>query len=529
MLLARCGILVVVALAAGMALADTPASSVYTQSVAPGGTYPGVDTQSEGWFDVGGYCKVVDVGDLSAIAPTARGVPVFVPGPPGQWDNYRANAPRGYDGQLVLTTCCRPQTGIATLCSTATNPQSVSRDYGKLNEADVISANCTASNGTSYTETMTLTCQGDNGPDGQADWIKTADAGVPTGPQCVGGPAYWENDDPTETCTGFLPTTPAGSSATAVQVATASNFWVGGTLTRACLDNGDGTASFARIGRRGDGGYPVGGICKADLCPSEFSWTVGSYTCWGYFTDPPRDPINPTATPGETVSAWTIWDEEPPGVSGTAQATCTTSGTWSILPGATCGTSQCVPAPGQQIGGNCLASCTDEVLDSCGNVIPGAVGSACTGGACPLPPPGCNPVANGTTGPYPFCVVTCNPGYTLSGNSCVASGGSSCTPAVCPPKDSYVGGCTCEPTTTVTGNHLCAADYSVESCATVFNYCSAIFAGGPSADGCSCLPNYSHASSQCQVPDGGYNGGSTCCTGDGNPACGGCTPASPPS
>ena len=167
------------------ARADTPASSVQTQPVAQGGTYPGVDAHSEGWFDVGGFCKVVDVGDLSAINPTAKGVPVFIPGPIKQWENYRTSAPAHYNGQLTLTTCCRPSPNITTLCATATNPQSVSLEYGKLGETDTLAATCVDQWGISYPESVAITCTGatgtlavDNGPDGQAAWQAGAPADI---------------------------------------------------------------------------------------------------------------------------------------------------------------------------------------------------------------------------------------------------------------------------------------------------------------------------------------------------------------
>ena len=241
MLLARCGVLVMVALAAGTALADTPASSVYTRAVAPGGTYPGVDAQSEGWFDVGGFCKVVDVGDLSPLSPTARGVPVFIPGPAAQWENYRTLAPTHYNGQLLLTTCCRPQSGISTLCASATNPQSVSLQYGKLGEADPVSATCIESDGTTYVETQTITCQGstgdmavDNGPDGQAVWAETSDTGAPVSPnQCAGGTYNW-NAGASASCSATLPTSNDGAIVTATETPSAANGWVGGNVQLQC-------------------------------------------------------------------------------------------------------------------------------------------------------------------------------------------------------------------------------------------------------------------------------------------------------
>lgn len=155
--------------------ADYPASSVDTRTVAPGQSYPGVDAHGEGWFDVGGFCKVVDVGDLSALAPGAHGVPVFVPGPANQWENYRTLAPSHYDGQLTLTTCCRPQANIATLCTEAgATPVAVSREYGRNGETDVVTATCIDQWGRPYSDAVPVACIGDNGPDGQAQWIETS-------------------------------------------------------------------------------------------------------------------------------------------------------------------------------------------------------------------------------------------------------------------------------------------------------------------------------------------------------------------
>jgi len=164
-----------VALAVSRGYADTPASQVYQQTVQPTQTYPEVAANGEGWFDVGGFCKVVDVGDLSSMTPPASGVPVFVPGPTDQWENYRTSAPTsaGYKGRLTLTTCCRPQSNIANLCTEAgATPVSVSRQYGKLGETDVVSATCVDEWGKQYTDSVSLTCQGDDGPNGQAQWAE---------------------------------------------------------------------------------------------------------------------------------------------------------------------------------------------------------------------------------------------------------------------------------------------------------------------------------------------------------------------
>jgi hypothetical protein len=155
--------------------ADVPASTVFTRTVTQGQSYPGVDANSEGWFDVGGFCKVVDVGDLSALAPNAHGVPVFVPGPANQWENYRTLAASRYNGQLTLTTCCRPQSGIASLCTEAgATLVAVNRQYGKNGETDEVTATCTDQWGRTYTDSVAVTCTGDNGPDGQAQWVESA-------------------------------------------------------------------------------------------------------------------------------------------------------------------------------------------------------------------------------------------------------------------------------------------------------------------------------------------------------------------
>jgi hypothetical protein len=162
--------------ASSVAEADTPASQVTTQPVGAGQHYPEVAAHGEGWFDVGGFCKVVDVGDLSWATPTANAVPVFIPGPSDQWENWRTDAPGQYRGQVASTTCCRPQSNIATLCATGTNPSSVSRQYGKLGETDQVTGTCFDSHGLPFTDTLSIACNGDNGPDGQAAWQVGGDA-----------------------------------------------------------------------------------------------------------------------------------------------------------------------------------------------------------------------------------------------------------------------------------------------------------------------------------------------------------------
>jgi len=160
---------------AAVTRADVPdGKNIYKLTVNPGQPYPGVAVNDTGWFDVGGYCKVVDVGDLSTLAPNAHGVPVFVPGPPGQWDNFRANAASNYQGQMTLTTCCRPQKGIATLCTEAgATPVSVDREYGKNGETDVVTRTCIDQWNQPYTDSVSVTCSGDNGPNGQAQWVES--------------------------------------------------------------------------------------------------------------------------------------------------------------------------------------------------------------------------------------------------------------------------------------------------------------------------------------------------------------------
>lgn len=146
--------------------ADTAPSAVWTRAIGPGQDYPAVNANSEGWFDVGGYCKVISVGTLPG---GARGIPVFLPGPADQWANWRARAPQSYGGLVAATTCCRPQSDIATLCAGTAAPVPVSRQYGRLGETDRLSATCVSPFG-EYTESLSVSCSGDNGPDGQASW-----------------------------------------------------------------------------------------------------------------------------------------------------------------------------------------------------------------------------------------------------------------------------------------------------------------------------------------------------------------------
>jgi len=156
--------------------ADTPSSSVTTTSVNAGtgssSDWPEVPANGEGWFDVGGFCKVVDVGNLNNLSASDRGVPVWVDGGI-QWQRYRNNAGTHFNGDVTLTTCGRPKTNIANLCTAAgATPVPVSRQYGKLGETDTVSAVCTDQWGEQYTDIVSVTVAvvGMDGPDGQAQW-----------------------------------------------------------------------------------------------------------------------------------------------------------------------------------------------------------------------------------------------------------------------------------------------------------------------------------------------------------------------
>jgi len=181
----------VLALPSLISFADTPAGQVTTQTVAPGQAYPDLAAHSTGWFDVGGFCKVVDVADLTWSTPRASGIPIFIPGPADQWENWRSSATNPasrYNGQVTVTTCCRPQAAIATLCARATNPTSVSRQYGKLGEIDLVAVTCQGTDG-QYTESASFACAGDNGPDGQASWSQSgalSDVCAPNAQQLLG-------------------------------------------------------------------------------------------------------------------------------------------------------------------------------------------------------------------------------------------------------------------------------------------------------------------------------------------------------
>jgi len=430
-----------------MAAADTPACSgsqtagcVRTTPVSPGQPYPVVASNSEGWFDVGGFCKVVDVGDLSAQAPGAAGIPVFIPGQAAQWEGYRTLGPAKYNGQLALSTCCTPQSSIATICSAATNPQSVSRQYGKLGETDTVTANCITSSGSTYTEKMSLTCSGDNGPDGHATWSETSDAGTPPphtdcAAQSFNGLGYMLNG---EWCTFDLPASPAGF-VTVTQAPTAANNWWGGSATNQCF--------YLPSRDKYVWSVPTGSCVQA-TCTGTPSWTVGGYTCttneiYGAFAQPvtegaPALYTDPTGWMQWTPQTVILYDENlntdgsfaPPNssfVGGRAQATCNVDGTWSILPGATCGPGQCTPVGNPQVISPCTPNNTMVVEDSCGNqtvqfcvyVPPGP----------PSPPTFC---ASGTVISnchyihYPTCTTASGASYSpnLALGDCGGAGGS---------------------------------------------------------------------------------------------------------
>ena len=258
--------------------ADTPAAAVFSHPIAQGQSYPGVNANSEGWFDVGGFCKVVDVGDLSSIAPGAHGVPVFVPGPLQQWENYRTSASAHYNGQLTLTTCCRPQVNIATLCTEAgATPISVSREYGKLSETDTLSAVCLDQWGKTYTDTVSLTCVGDNGPDGQAAWIGTG----PDVPSACTPNAF--TSACTESCGGGTATT--YDSCGNVQAVSVCN-------TQPCCTNnyvkscsGD-LATFTDFGTCHDPSFSIQGGCTAVQSGCSASCQLNSHTTTIFSGDP---------------------------------------------------------------------------------------------------------------------------------------------------------------------------------------------------------------------------------------------------
>jgi hypothetical protein len=92
--IARCAItLSVVAVAeiwGGAAFGDTPASQVSTQTVGAAQAFQIVPKNGEAWFDTGGFCKIVDVGDVTVLGPDNNGKAVdgtfvAVPETPEQW------------------------------------------------------------------------------------------------------------------------------------------------------------------------------------------------------------------------------------------------------------------------------------------------------------------------------------------------------------------------------------------------------------------------------------------------------------
>lgn len=162
-----------IALCASVAYADTPASSVMATGAALGGHSAPLPAGGEGWFDMGGYCKVVD--DVGT-----NGEPVFIPWTAAQWEDFRTQA--GSRAGIQQTTCCRPQANIANLCTEAgATVVEVSRQYGKVGEVDAVTATCTDQWGKTYTDSVNIACQvsggGPDGPDAQGEWVETnADA-----------------------------------------------------------------------------------------------------------------------------------------------------------------------------------------------------------------------------------------------------------------------------------------------------------------------------------------------------------------
>lgn len=396
-----------------VAEADTPASSVRAAPVTPGQEYPGVDINSEGWFDVGGFCKVVDVGDLSALNPKAKGVPVFIPGPASQWENYRTLAAKHYNGQLVLTTCCRPQSNIATLCSAGTNPQPVSRQYGKLGEIDKVSATCLDAQGQSYTDSLLLTCQGDNGPDGQALWTITAETEVCTpnasasacSAQCGGGKQVvydsCGNAQYTQNC----------------------------NMQSCCVSNGSCSSQCTtQVGYDNCGNSCYGtNVCQCTA--TTVSWTDTCFMGWA----------NNFATCSQMTCSGNV-----PTVYAGQGATATPSGLLGVvpnyensgLPAAICygGSSPWFCDSGnwvsadQDAGGNALGGCVGRIIfpltgdpyAACGASPPPPTQPGGGGGGPSSPSCGMQSVANGTINTCTG-VITCNSGYTLQGSSCLAA------------------------------------------------------------------------------------------------------------
>jgi hypothetical protein len=146
--------------------------------------------------------------------------------------------------------------------------------------------------------------------------------------------------------------------------------------------------------------------------------------------------------------------------------------------GAGCSVQVCTPYASV---GPCIKDCatgtaSQAVYDSCGNV---QTNQACVNTSTFCPPPttcSVSTVANGSVSAYPLCQITCNSGYSQTGNSCVPSG-----PAVtCGACDQTTGRKTCSDGT----SQACTLMYAVRSCHP-HQYCTAgpLWAGCCSATG----------------------------------------------
>lgn len=149
------------------AQADTPASAVTTTAVPANGHFAEVPAGGEAWFDVGGFCKVVD-----ADPAAGSGVPAFIPSTAEQWEIYRTSGTG-----MTKATCCRPQTNIANLCTEAgAAVVEVSRQYGKNGEVDTVAATCIDQWGQQYIDSVNVSCRitggGADGPDMQGAWVE---------------------------------------------------------------------------------------------------------------------------------------------------------------------------------------------------------------------------------------------------------------------------------------------------------------------------------------------------------------------
>jgi len=180
----------VILLVAVRASAETPASAVTTTPVVPGAgaasLWPEVSAGGEGWFNIGGYCKVVDVSSLTNLSGTDRGAPVWIDGG-AQWEDYRTNAGSKFSGDVVLTSCCPPLAAVpgANLCTEAgAAVKTVSRAYGKNGEVDTVTATCVDQWGDTYTDSINVQCAGSDAPDGTAQWV-VAGSDTPSG--CTSG------------------------------------------------------------------------------------------------------------------------------------------------------------------------------------------------------------------------------------------------------------------------------------------------------------------------------------------------------